>query len=240
MLIAAAITILSLVDLVPVNSQGPFLGEKMMGKPLMQAEMTQPSADMSRKRRSLFSSLGWLTAGPSPWGWAPSVEAAQAGTTPRICVNLVGLLDKFASEARGFEMSDRPHHALSVFIAFDPQCPECVDFWRAAMPLRQTVRFVWLPVAILNPLSEPQGAELLSAASPATSMERHVASFKHQRQGQQAAWSGIWRPHRVFPVLRKSGSGAFPWRSSRTASSTRPIVASISRSAARCGISVHF
>lgn len=64
-----------------------------------------------------------------------------------------------------------------VLVLFDPQCRFCMRLWQSALPLAGRVLFVWMPVAILNPRSELQGAAILAAADPRATMERHEAAF---------------------------------------------------------------
>ena len=60
-----------------------------------------------------------------------------------------------------------------VYVLFDPQCPHCAALWESAQPLHRQTRFVWLPVALLNAKSLPQGAAIMTAANPAETMNTH-------------------------------------------------------------------
>lgn len=58
-----------------------------------------------------------------------------------------------------------------------PQCPHCAHLWNAAIPLQKKVRFVWMPVGLINATSSAQGATLLSSADPAQAMTEHETSL---------------------------------------------------------------
>lgn len=86
------------------------------------------------------------------------------------------------SEARGFSVGSAMS-ARTVYVFFDAQCPHCAALWESAKPLKSQARFVWIPVRILNPTSEAQGASLLAAADPVAAMDEHEASMKANRGG---------------------------------------------------------
>lgn len=80
------------------------------------------------------------------------------------------------SQGKGFSvgalMSANP-----VYVLFDPQCPHCSRLWAASLPLHSKVKFVWIPVAIMNAKSAPQGAALVSAPDPLALMSTHEQSI---------------------------------------------------------------
>lgn len=67
--------------------------------------------------------------------------------------------------------------AQTVYVLFDPQCPHCGHLWESSIALQKKVKFVWIPVAIINASSTAQGAALLSAANPAELMAAHEKSI---------------------------------------------------------------
>ena len=67
--------------------------------------------------------------------------------------------------------------AQPVYVLFDPQCPHCGRLWEASLPLHAKVKFVWIPVSLMNPKSASQGAALLGASDPATLMSTHEKSL---------------------------------------------------------------
>ena len=113
----------------------------------------------------------------------PAAAAAPSGPKRSVSVEIV------AAEAKGFTVGALMA-ANPVYVFFDPQCPHCARLWEASVPLQKKARFVWIPVGLLNASSAPQGAALLSAADPATSMTEHEKSMLAQQGGISAA-SGI-------------------------------------------------
>ncbi|MGE0097740.1 MAG: thioredoxin fold domain-containing protein [Hydrogenophaga sp.] len=81
-------------------------------------------------------------------------------------------LDVLAREGKGFTVGALMS-AHTVYVLFDPQCPHCAHLWQASIPLQSKVKFIWLPVAILNAKSLPQGAAIMTAANPAETMNNH-------------------------------------------------------------------
>lgn len=94
--------------------------------------------------------------------------------------------DVLTAEAKGFTvgalMSAHP-----VYVLFDPQCPHCARLWEASEPLLGKVKFIWVPVAILNAKSAPQGAALLTAASPKDAMAEHETLLLSNQGGISAS-----------------------------------------------------
>ncbi len=73
-----------------------------------------------------------------------------------------------------------------VYVFFDPQCPHCAALWQAARPVLGEMRMVWIPVAFLNSLSAPQGAELLAADSQAA-VDAHETKVTNGDYGSMPA-----------------------------------------------------
>lgn len=84
--------------------------------------------------------------------------------------------DQVAQQTKGFT-AGALMSANTVYVLFDPQCPHCGHLWQASLPLLKKVKFVWVPVSILNAKSTPQGAALLTAANPVELMTAHEASL---------------------------------------------------------------
>jgi thiol:disulfide interchange protein DsbG len=95
-------------------------------------------------------------------------------------------MEAIASTARGFTVGS-PTAAETVYVFFDAQCPHCGYLWEAAKPLRQNVRFGWIPVSFLNKASAAQGATLLGADDPVARMDEHEASLLAHQGGITAA-----------------------------------------------------
>lgn len=108
---------------------------------------------------ALFSVVGWAKDAPEP----AVANPAQA-------------LEAVIAKGKGFAVGP----ALStstVYVMFDAQCPHCGHLWQSIQPLLKTTKFVWMPVAILNPKSGPQGAALLGATDPVQAMVAHETSL---------------------------------------------------------------
>ncbi len=96
--------------------------------------------------------------------------------------------DTVAAQGKGFT-AGALMSANAVYVLFDPQCPHCARLWEASQPLLGKTRFVWIPVAILNAQSEPQGAALLTAANPVEAMVEHEKLLMSNQGGLSASAS---------------------------------------------------
>ncbi len=120
----------------------------------------------------LLASLTLLTACSKEETSAPSAPTA-AVTTP---IEAAQALDVLAAQGKGFA-AGKILSANAVYVLFDPQCPHCARLWEASMPLHTSVKFVWLPVAIMNAKSAPQGAAIMTATNPVQAMAAHETSL---------------------------------------------------------------
>jgi thiol:disulfide interchange protein DsbG len=84
--------------------------------------------------------------------------------------------DAVVAQGKGFTVGAMMS-ANTVYVLFDPQCPHCGHLWEASKPLLKKVKFVWVPVSIINGNSAPQGAALLSATNPMELMNTHETSI---------------------------------------------------------------
>lgn len=116
----------------------------------------------------LAVALALLMGGCSPQDTAQS--------TPSAVTKPAQPYEAAAAQAKGFTvgamMSAKP-----VYVLFDPQCPHCSRLWEASVPLHSKVKFVWVPVALMNPKSASQGAALLGASDAAALMTTHEKSL---------------------------------------------------------------
>ncbi|MEY3871580.1 MAG: hypothetical protein RLZZ296_575 [Pseudomonadota bacterium] len=106
-------------------------------------------------------------------------SAKQAGATP-VSIDLI------QAEAKGFSVGV-PMSARTAFVFFDPQCPHCTALWEAAKPLKNQIRFLWIPVGILNASSTSQGATILAMPDPEAAMDAHEASMTAKSGGISAS-----------------------------------------------------
>ena len=84
--------------------------------------------------------------------------------------------DAVAKDGKGFA-AGALMSAQTVYVLFDAQCPHCGALWNASQPLHRKVKFVWIPVSLMNPKSTLQGAALLTAANPTELMNAHEAAL---------------------------------------------------------------
>jgi thiol:disulfide interchange protein DsbG len=81
-----------------------------------------------------------------------------------------------AAQAKGFAVGSLMS-ANTVYIFFDTQCPHCGHLWEASRGLQGKVKFVWIPVGMINAISSAQAAALLTAVDPGSLMGEHEASL---------------------------------------------------------------
>lgn len=114
--------------------------------------------------------------------------AGEASAKPATAGKPADPLEAMASQAKGFTVGAMMS-AQTVYVMFDPQCPHCGHLWEASKPLHKKVKFVWVPVAIINGKSAPQAAALLSAANPLELMNTHEQSILANQGGIAASAS---------------------------------------------------
>jgi thiol:disulfide interchange protein DsbG len=107
-----------------------------------------------------------------------SPAVAGAGKGPSTPVTL----EAIESGAKGFNVGSTMS-TRTIYVFFDPQCPHCAALWEAARPLKPQARFVWIPVALINDKSAPQGAAILSASDPVAMMDQHEVSMRNKQGG---------------------------------------------------------
>ena len=140
---------------------------------------------------------------------APPIDRSQA-------------LQVLAAEGKGFS-AGTVMAANTVYVLFDPQCPHCAALWESSQPLLKQTRFVWLPVALLNAKSLPQGAAIMGAANPIEAMTAHEKSLMAGQGGTSASASvpddvkaAI---ERNTALLNRLGAEAVPFTVARHATS---------------------
>jgi thiol:disulfide interchange protein DsbG len=130
----------------------------------------------------LFFSTLLLALGIS--GCSPQDSAKTAAASKREVS-----LPTIAAEAKGFTVGALMS-SNTVYVFFDTQCPHCGHLWNASAPLQRKIKFVWIPIGMINATSKAQGAALLTAANPAALMTEHETSLL-AGQGGMAASSSI-------------------------------------------------
>ncbi|MDO9437571.1 thioredoxin fold domain-containing protein [Hydrogenophaga sp.] len=96
--------------------------------------------------------------------------------------------DVLAAQGKGFT-AGAMMSANTVYVLFDPQCPHCGHLWQSSLALQSKVKFVWLPVAIMNAKSAPQGAAIMTAANPVEAMNAHEQQLLGGQGGMSASAS---------------------------------------------------
>lgn len=130
----------------------------------------------------LFSSLALVALLLA--GCSPQESSTSTASPAKREVSLATV----AAQAKGFTAGSLMA-ANTVYVFFDPQCPHCGRLWEASLPLQKKVKFVWIPVGIINASSTAQGAALLSAANPVELMSEHEASLLAGKGGISASAS---------------------------------------------------
>lgn len=118
-------------------------------------------------------------------GTAPAAGASKADTSP---IPQAQAFDVLAAQGKGFT-AGALMSANTVYVLFDPQCPHCGHLWQSSVPLQSKVKFVWLPVAIMNAKSAPQGAAIMTAANPVETMNAHEQQLLAGQGGMSASAS---------------------------------------------------
>ena len=117
-----------------------------------------------------------------------SACSPQDTASPAAATKPAQPFEAVAAQGKGFTVGALMG-ANAVYVLFDPQCPHCGHLWQASLPLQSKVKFVWVPVAIMNAKSAPQGAALLSATNPVDAMTQHEQSILAGTGGTSASAS---------------------------------------------------
>lgn len=154
-----------------------------------------------------------VSAAESCWPKKPSVPTD---------FNAEEFFVELSERGTGFSFGPR-ESANVVLMTFDTQCRWCVWQYRQFEPYLDRVRFVWHPVAVLNPWSELQGAAILSATNPQERFLEHEAhmndaSFKGlDVRSMTVPWEkreAVWANTKIF---RRSGAREVPFGVLKTA-----------------------
>ena len=103
-------------------------------------------------------------------------DAPTAPSLSGVAVSSAQSYDAVAKDGKGFTVG-AVMTAQTVYVLFDAQCPHCGALWNASLPLQKKVKFVWIPVSLMNAKSTLQGAALLTAANPQELMNAHEAAL---------------------------------------------------------------
>lgn len=109
-------------------------------------------------------------------GLASCSKQDKPSTPAAVAVAPALSYDAVAKDGKGFT-AGALMSAQTAYVLFDPQCPHCGALWKASLPIQKKVKFVWIPVSLINPKSTLQGAALLTAANPVEQMNFHEAAL---------------------------------------------------------------
>ena len=114
-----------------------------------------------------------------------SKQDTPATPTAAAVIAPAQMFDAVAKDGKGFT-AGAMMSAQTVYVLFDAQCPHCGMLWNASLPLQKKLKFVWIPVSLMNPKSTLQGAALLTAANPVELMGSHEAALLAGNGGMMA------------------------------------------------------
>ncbi|MGE0348983.1 DsbC family protein [Hydrogenophaga sp.] len=117
-----------------------------------------------------------------------SNDATATASADKAPIAITEAFDTLAAQGKGFT-AGALMSAHTVYVLFDPQCPHCGHLWQSSIPLQGKVKFVWLPVAIMNAKSAPQGAAIMTAANPVETMNAHEKQLLAGEGGMSASAS---------------------------------------------------
>ena len=103
-------------------------------------------------------------------------DTPTAPSPSTVAVSSAQSYDAVAKDGKGFTVG-AVMSTQTVYVLFDAQCPHCGALWNASLPLQKKVKFVWIPVSLMNAKSTLQGAALLTAANPQELMNAHEAAL---------------------------------------------------------------
>lgn len=159
-------------------------------------------------RRAFMLAAGAAAAAAIP---AVGAEAAQKRTWP----DQPDVPTDFQAERCFVELAEKgegvvfegPKDGPVVRLAFDAQCPWCKWQFEQLKPFLGRAAFIWHPVAVLNPWSEPQGAAILAAKDPKAKFLEHEAHFEDKDfrgldvRGKEQPWEKrvkVWDNSKAF------------------------------------------
>ncbi len=132
---------------------------------------------MLNRRSFVFALTGSLLSAGTLAQKAPDYSCAKPDVPTDWCA--AEMYNEYATNGVGVATpgpADRP----VAYIAFDSQCGYCMRLMDQASLLADKINFIWMPVAVLNTKSEPQGAAILSAKDRFALMEKHHAQFANK------------------------------------------------------------
>ncbi|MFR6359944.1 MAG: hypothetical protein ACLUNV_10250 [Sutterella wadsworthensis] len=156
-------------------------------------------------RRQFIGAAGLMTVAATAPAFAYESRWPKKPSVPTD-LNAEEFFTELAEKGSGFVVGNEKADTV-VMMTFDTQCRWCVWEYEQFKPFLDRVKFVWHPVAVLNPWSELQGAAILAAKDPKAMFLEHEAHMK------DAVFKGLdvarWKFHlknarQCGPILRYS------------------------------------
>ena len=127
-------------------------------------------------RRQFIGAVGLMTVAATAPAFAYESRWPKKPSVPTD-LNAEEFFTELAEKGSGFVVGNEKADTV-VMMTFDTQCRWCVWEYEQFKPFLDRVKFVWHPVAVLNPWSELQGAAILAAKDPKAMFLEHEAHMK--------------------------------------------------------------
>jgi thiol:disulfide interchange protein DsbG len=136
----------------------------------------------------LTAAMGLALSACSPQDSIASPSTPSATTKVAIPEKQAISIEALVKDSKGFTVG-ATMSARTTYVFFDAQCTHCGNLWEAAKPLQSQMKFVWIPVGVLNKASVTQGATILGASDPVAAMNEHEKSLTARTGGISASSS---------------------------------------------------
>lgn len=173
---------------------------------------------MNRRHFALQTSAALLASATLLAPAAFSATTTASAATPSAAQQAYEL----AAQGQGFSLGP-VMAANTVYVFFDTTCPHCAHLWEAARPLQGRLKFVWMPVGFLRPVSLTQGATILAASDPVAAMSQNETRLMARQGGiavpadlPEAAVAKVKANTALFEKLRADSVPLVLWRNART------------------------
>ena len=141
------------------------------GLNVIHARAASPASAHGRQRRQALIA------------WVASVALRARGATAQLalaplaaCSNKKAkrVFENLANGTHGVVVGN-PSSPKTVYAFFDTECQHCRLLWRAAAPVLNQARWVWVPLDFVNVASRRRGIDCLSSADPQAWLQAHMA-----------------------------------------------------------------
>ena len=122
-------------------------------------------------------------------GCSPKVDSASVAGSTELVRTPAQQYAALVKGAKGISIGPKTSD-YTVFVMFDPQCLHCARLWEESNGLKDTIKFVWVPVNFFDGNSKALSALLLGSKSPREDMDL-VLSFVAARTGSTQAQDAV-------------------------------------------------